>query len=268
MIRTCDPRLARAARIGAQNSSIGHRGLRVVHRKAAANVQNPQGLPAARRRAHQFPAHADGLDIHVRPRRLRTDVKRQSIDLQAQLARELEQAGDRLRFAAEFSRQVAQRIGAVERDANQQRCPIAELHELAQFVRIIDDEALDAVGQRGTNVAVALDRVRVNAALRRHAQAVHQGDLAVGGEIEAGALLAQRGDDRRERQRLQRVVQVDPGERRREPAILPPQALRIHDEQRRAVARHQCWIDSWANGSWSGSSSSASAADDREIPCN
>ena len=126
----------------------GHRGLRVIHRKAAADVQDAEILPALRRRAHQIPAHADGLRIHVRPRRLRTDVKRQSIDLQAQLARKFQQAGDRLRFAAEFSRQVAQRIRAVERDADQQRRPGAELHELAHFVRVVDDEAVDAMGQR------------------------------------------------------------------------------------------------------------------------
>ena len=137
-----------------------------------------------------------------------------------QLRGERQQIRDRLRLAAEFARQVAHRIGAAEGDPNQQRGAGSEIDELAQLIRIVDDESRHAERQRGADVAVALDRMRMDAALGGHAEAAHQVDFAVGREIEIGARRAQRVDDRGVRQRLDRVVQIDSGQCRREPPVL------------------------------------------------
>ena len=87
---------------------------------------------------------------------------------------------------------------------------------------------LTPIGQGGSNIAVALDRVGMNAASGRHLQAPHQFHFAVGRQIEERPLGIQRVDDRRVRQGLEGVVKVDAGQRRCEAPILP-----------RARARHR-----------------------------
>ncbi len=115
-------------------------------------------------------------------------MERQSVDLDPQIGRQPEQVRDRVRFAAELARQIDPGLGAAERNADQQRAAVAVLDELAQLIRIVDDESIDAVGQGGSDIAVAFDRVRVNAAFGRHLQAPHQFHFTVGGQIEARAL--------------------------------------------------------------------------------
>jgi hypothetical protein len=74
--------------------------------------------------------------------RLRSGVKRQPLDLDAQLRGEREQIRppppDRSRICATGRR----RRRAAERDANQQRNAVLEFFELSQLIRIVDDEAL------------------------------------------------------------------------------------------------------------------------------
>jgi hypothetical protein len=58
--------------------------------------------------------------------------------------------------------------------------------------------------------------MRVDAAPGGHALRAHQRDLTGGGDVEPGAEVSQRRDDRRVRQRLQRIEEPDTGQRRRE----------------------------------------------------
>ena len=57
------------------------------------------------------------------------------------------------------------------------------------------------------------------------AEPAHQLDFAVGRQIEIRALVAQRADHGGLRQRLQRVMQIDAGQRRREAPVLAAHPL-------------------------------------------
>ena len=100
--------------------------------------------------------------------------------------------------------------------------------------------AIDAVVERGADVAVALDGMGVNAAFGRHSQATHQIPPRHWSpdrkrRLRPAAVVNHRGM----RQRLHRVVKSDARQGRGEPPILGAHALGIDHEQRRAVARHQ-----------------------------
>ena len=188
---------------------------------------------------HQVATHVDGLDMHRGAGRLRTGVKRQPLDFDAQLRGEREEVRDALRVAAEFARQIGYRIGAAERYANQQRDAAPEFHELAQLVGIVDDEARDTEGQRGANIAIALDRVRVNAALGATPRRRTRSTSPLVARSKQPPRSTQRRDDRRVRQGLDRIVEIDPGQCRGEPVVLRTHPFCIDDEERRAVARDE-----------------------------
>ena len=114
--------------------------------------------------------------------RTRTPSRRASLD----------QAEHRARLAAELlatGRTTA--VGLRKRDAQQQLGALAVAHELADLVRVVGDERRHAEAQRVADVAVALDRVRVDAALRGDALRLDQLDLTGRRQVEEGALVAQ-----------------------------------------------------------------------------
>ena len=73
----------------------------------------------------------------------------------------------------------------------------------------------------------------------RDALRLDQLDFAGRGEVEERAFVAQARDHRRVRQRLQRVVQVDAGQRRLQRAVLAADLFAIDDQQRRAETGRQ-----------------------------
>ncbi len=83
---------------------------------------------------------------------------------------------------------------------------MAHLHELSHFVLVVDDENAHAEGQGRADIAVPLDRVRMNTAVRRDPRAPHHIDFPVARQVEVGALREQRFDDRLVRQWLQCVM--------------------------------------------------------------
>ena len=145
-----------------------HDGLVVGHRETAADVEHVERRQAGQQRlGDEVRAGLDRLDVLGRIGRLRTDVERQAAHAHAQPARRLDQAEHRARLAAELlatGRQTA--FGLRKRDAQQQLGALAVAHELADLVRVVGDERRHAEAQRVADVAVALDRVRVDAALR------------------------------------------------------------------------------------------------------
>jgi hypothetical protein len=161
-------------------------------------------------------------------------MERQAADAHAETAGLLDQSEHRARLAAELLRQVADRRRAAEADAQQQLGALAVAHELANFVRIVGHEGRHAEAQRVADVAVALDRVRVDAALRRDALRLDQLDLTGRRQVEEGAFVLQRRNDGRVRERLESVVQVDTGQRCAQCAVLAADLFAVDDEQRRA----------------------------------
>ena len=121
-------------------------------------------------------------------------MKRKPVDLDAQLRSQPAQLSHRFGFAAEFARQIAARLRAAKGQPDQHRTSPLILGELAQLIRIIDDESVDAVIERGADIAVAFNRVGMDAALRRDLQPAHQLHLAIGRQIEAGACGVQGRD--------------------------------------------------------------------------
>src|SRR5207253_1936337 len=111
---------------------------------------------------------------------------------------------------------------------------LAKARELAHFIGIVGDEQAYAELQRVGDVLLALDRVAVNAALGRYAQALHQLHLAARGQIEETALGDDRLHDRRMGHGLQRVVQIDSRQRLAKLAELHAHALAVEDQERRA----------------------------------
>ena len=92
--------------------------------------------------------------------------------------------------------------------------------------------------------------MRVDAARRVDAQLGDELGLAGGREIQPPAELDDGLDHRRMRQWLERVVQVDAGQRLVQLAVLLAHALAVDDQQRRAEFGHQPpdlrrreWID-------------------------
>jgi len=81
--------------------------------------------------------------------------------------------------------------------------------------------------------------MRVDAAPGCDAQAAHQFDFAVGGEIERGARIAQGAHHGRMRQALDGVKELDAGECRRQAPELRAHPVRIDEEEGRPVAPDQ-----------------------------
>ena len=113
------------------------------------------------------------------------------------------------------------------------------LDELADLVLVVDDERVHAEAQRIADVAVALDRMRVDAAIRRHPDRSHQRRLAVGGQVEARAQGCERAHDGSLGQRLERVVQLDVGQCLGQLAIAVTQHVAVDQQQRRTIAGDQ-----------------------------
>ena len=90
------------------------------------------------------------------------------------LAREFEQRRHGGRLAAELARQIDDRGRVAERHAQQQLGAPPMALELADLVRVVGDERVDAETQRRADIRVGLDRVRVDAALGADARRLDQ----------------------------------------------------------------------------------------------
>jgi|GEM_PF-4602784 len=212
----------------------------VRHRKTAADVEHVERRQAGEQRlGHQIRARTNRFDILGRIARLRAHVEGQAAHADAEAARELDQPEHGARLAAELLRQIDDCVRATEGNAQQELGTLAIAHELLDLVGVVRDERRHAVAQRIADVAVALDRVRVNAALGRNALRLDELHLARGRKIEEGAFVAQRRDDRSVRQRLQRVMQIDARQRSLERMVLTAHLLAVENEERRAEARDQ-----------------------------
>ncbi len=161
-------------------------------------------------------------------------MERQAAHAQAEIAGAARQRQQRLRVAAELSRQIGHRARAAEGDTQQQFGLVGPGQELAQLVRVVGDENADAALQRGADVDVALDRMGVDAARGINPHAGDELDLAGGRQIEETALLEYGLHDGRMGQRLQRVVQVDARQGVMQTAVLATHPFAVDDQQRRA----------------------------------
>ena len=85
-------------------------------------------------------------------------------DPDAALGRVLDQPDRGVGVAAELARQVDDRVGIAEGDAQQQADPRAAGVELRDLLGVVDDEGRDAAVERVADVGAALDRVGVDAA--------------------------------------------------------------------------------------------------------
>ena len=179
------------------------------------------------------------LDVLGRIGRLRSDVKRQSTHLDADVGGEPRQAQQVLRIAAELAREIAHRSRAAEGHPQEQLRAVGVTLELADLVRVVRHERAHAEMQGVADVHVALDRVGVDASLGRYAQALYELHLARRGQIEEGALLDHRAHDGRVRHGLERVVQVHARQRLAQLAKLLPYPLAVEDDERRAELFHQ-----------------------------
>jgi hypothetical protein len=81
--------------------------------------------------------------------------------------------------------------------------------------------------------------MRVDAAGRVDPEPLDQLHFARGGEIEPAAERVDGAHHGRRRQRLQRVVQVDSGQRLVQLAVLRAHAFAVDDQQRRAIGGHE-----------------------------
>ena len=156
------------------------------------------------------------------------------VDPDPALGRVLDQPDGRVRVAAELARQVDDRVGIPERDAQQQADPRAAGVELGDLLGVVDDEGRDAAVERVADVRTALDRVGVDAAARRDAGVPDEVHLAVRRKVKPGSLARKHLDHGPVGQGLQRVVQVDAGQGPCERVVLASQELAVDHEQRRA----------------------------------
>ena len=246
------------------------RGFGIVDRKAAADIECIAGTePLAARRGQESGADFDGLDMLGGIRGLRTDVERDALHLDALPGGQPRQLQRVLRVATELPRQVADRARMTKRHAQQQRGAPGIGTELAHLVGIIGDKGADAVLERVMDIALALDRMRMNAARRIDIEAGGELHLARGRHVQPTALVDDRAHHRRMRQRLERVMQVDARQRLAELAVLHAHPFAVDDQQRRAELGHQApdllrleWINETlaAQGTSPGSSAVPAAA--------
>src|SRR5690606_21481173 len=174
------------------------RRLAVADREAPADIQYVE----RRQTGQQRPADQNGAGQYRHPEvarrhRVRADMGRQSAHAHAEPAAGLDELEHCAGLAAELARQIDHRTGAAEGHSQQKLGALAITAELADFVRVVGDERGYAVAQGVADVAVALYRMRVHAALRRHARRLDQLHLAGRGQIEAGAFITQASDHRR-----------------------------------------------------------------------
>ncbi len=223
----------------AEAADVLHR-LGIVDGKAAADVERVAGPePLTARRRQEFRARLRGLDMLGGIGGLRAGVEGQPAHADAELGRQPRQRQHVLGVAAELARQVAHRPGTAERDAQQQLHLARVARELAHLVGIVGDEGAHAEVQRVGDIGRALDRVAVDAALRRHPEALHQRHFTARGQIEVAALGQQRLHHGRVRQRLQCVVQLHLRQRVLELAVLHAHPRAVEDQERRAELVHQ-----------------------------
>ena len=146
----------------------------------------------------------------TRIRRLRTDVERQSLGREPEVVGAARERQQLLGVAAELAREIRHRTRAAEGDPQQQRRTIGIGHELTQLVGVVGHEYAHPAIERGADVDIPFDGVGVDAERRIDAHARDQLHLAGGRKIEKATLPQYCAHDRRMRQRLERIVQVDP----------------------------------------------------------
>ena len=234
--RTCFGNLASAARIGATELVDRRHSVVVRDREAAADIEHVErGQPSEQRLGDQsscrrwiastYFAGSVACEPTWNDKPRTRMPSRRAISIRPSTAPG-SQPNLRDRSTTAF--------GLRKDTRNSKLGALAIAHELPDLVRIVGDEGRHAVAQRVANVAVALDRMRVDAALGRDALRLDQFDFAGRGEIEKRAFVAQAGDDGRVRQRLQRVMKVDAGQRSFQRVVLAAHLLAVEDEQRRA----------------------------------
>src|SRR5690606_3796652 len=188
----------------------GHNVLAVCDRKASTDVEDlERGQPCEQAFRDQVRAGANRLDVLGRIGRLRADVEGQSAHADTEPPRELDAPQHGIRLAAELRRQIDHGARTAKRHPQEQLRTLAIAYALLDLVLIVGDERRGAESERVADVAVALDRVRVDAALRRDALCLYQLHFAGRGEIEIGVFVAQACDYGRVRQRLERIMQID-----------------------------------------------------------
>jgi len=111
--------------------------------------------------------------------------------------------------------------------------------EFAHLVRVVGHERRDAVSQRVVDVALALDRMRMDATRRINAEAGGELHFTGCGQVQPAAGVGHRLHHGRMRQGLERVVQVHAGQRALQRAVLAAHTGAVDDQQWRAELGHQ-----------------------------
>lgn len=212
----------------------------VAHRKASADVD------------HARPHSHSGLQMRDELERLRqrSAVRRHrgalAPDVKAE-AGELHTGGQHMfdeqlgirRFGTELRRKVRLGCRISERQPDQDLDIAGHTGEFVCFTDIFDDKRPHARVIGVCDVGGLLDRIGVDAAMNRQLQPLDQVDLAACGDIEPAATDGDGGQHDRMRQRLDRVVNSEPGKRCLK---LPKPAcrhVRLEHEQRGSVLVRQ-----------------------------
>ena len=191
--------------------------LGVVDREAAADVERVERAELLAPRLRQQPgAGLDGLDMlerHPAPASRRgTTSPRTWI---AELARQPRQLECRSSGSQPNLRDRSHdRAGAAERHAQQQLGLVAVAPELAHLIRVVGDE--DLARPRCSALRMSMSRLIGCVWMQRAGSMPEPRDqlhFAGGGEIQPAAQLDDGPHHGRMRQRLERVVQVDAGQR-------------------------------------------------------
>ena len=200
---------ASAARSGAQKRPMSCTGCAYSIGKPAADVERVVGaeLLAARRR-HELRAGPDRLRVLARHRRSasrrgRTGRARAMPRSAARRASGSRSSGSQPNLRDRSTTAPGTRNET--RSSSSARS--ARRANLRTSSGLSATNSAHAEGERVGDVRGALDRVRVDAALGRHPEALHQLHLPGRGQIQAAALRHDRLHHRRMRQRLECVVQ-------------------------------------------------------------
>ncbi len=140
-------------------------------------------------------------------------MKREAHRVQAEATRELEQSDRFRQRRAELLGQVHRRVCVAEAEPEQQIHAPAVGREFGELAFVVEHEGIAAVGERALNLARCFDRMCVQHPFGRDTLLPQQSDLARARYVEMAALFEQGAQNRRLRQRLDRVVNADVGQR-------------------------------------------------------